>query len=204
MSYVIRAFVSRWAFRDRLFSSNYTGKSSNLPLLSGALASFHFSRFIALQNLTLRALIQILIGWLPLAAKCRYVTIMILIKVYLSFCSILDLYDFIIYSLTNQSLPLEIIKACFEGYMHAFHSTSCIFTTDASEDTLKIGIEAINPRQGGPQTWNFWKPEKVREFCGTWKMSGNFLKLGKVREFYLHKMNIVEVFSKFIQVVNKN
>ena len=58
--------------------------------------------------------------------------------------------------------------------------------------------------QGGQRTWSFWKPGKVGEFCGTCKMSGNFVKLGKVREFYLRETNIVEIFSKFIQVVNKN
>ena len=83
------------------------------------------------------------------------------------------------------------------------------------------------PFQGGQQTWNFWKPGKVRKFHGTWKMSGKsqgnlwnleksgkFVKLGKVREFntklgkvgkfYLCETNIAEVSSKFIQVVNKN
>ena len=37
--------------------------------------------------------------------------------------------------------------------------------------------------QGGQQTWNFWKPGKLREFRGPCKMSENFVKLGKVRGF---------------------
>ena len=50
--------------------------------------------------------------------------------------------------------------------------------------------------------------ENVREKLGNFEKfekSGNFsAKLGKVREFYLCETNIAEVFSKFIQVVNKN
>ena len=33
-------------------------------------------------------------------------------------------------------------------------------------------------KHGCQRTWNFWKPKKVREFCGTSKMSGNFVKFG--------------------------
>ena len=75
-------------------------------------------------------------------------------------------------------------------------------------DTIKRFISLC--AQGGQRTRNFWKPGKVTEFCGTWKMSGksqgiswnseksgNFnAKLGKVREFYLRKMNITEVLHK--------
>ena len=70
--------------------------------------------------------------------------------------------------------------------------------------------KSIKVIQGGQWTWNFWKLGKVREFCGTCKMSGksqgiswnleksgNFNpKLGKVREFYLREMNIAEVLHK--------
>ena len=42
---------------------------------------------------------------------------------------------------------------------------------------LMIQENVIHKKQGGQRTWNFWKPEKVRE------MSGNFVKFAKVREF---------------------
>ena len=46
--------------------------------------------------------------------------------------------------------------------------------------------------------------EKSENFSALEKRSGNFVKFRKVREFYLCEMNIAEVFSRFIQVVNKN
>ena len=56
--------------------------------------------------------------------------------------------------------------------------------------------------------------EKVRKFreieksqgilMQNWKKSGNFVQFRKVREFYLRETINVEVFSRFIQVVNKN
>ena len=52
---------------------------------------------------------------------------------------------------------------------------------------------------------NFVALEKCQEILGNWEKSGNFnAKLRKVREFYMRETNIVEISSKFIQVVNKN
>ena len=79
-----------------------------------------------------------------------------------------------------------------------------------NENRVKIVRVSSGPRISG----NLEKSE----FCGTWKISEksqgiswnleksrNFnVKLGKVREFYLCETNIAEVFSNFIQVVNKN
>ena len=46
---------------------------------------------------------------------------------------------------------------------------------------------------------------RVASGPGNLEKSRNFnMKLGKVREFYLPKMYIPKIFSKFIQVVNKN
>ena len=45
---------------------------------------------------------------------------------------------------------------------------------------------------------------KVRNFMKFRKSETFNMKLGKVREFYLHETNIAEVFSRFIQMVNKN
>ena len=72
--------------------------------------------------------------------------------------------------------------------------------------------------QGGKRTWNFWKPRKIKEFCGTWKnqrkvrefreirkcqgiLTRNWEKLGN---FTWAKRISPEFFSRFIQVVNKN
>ena len=44
-----------------------------------------------------------------------------------------------------------------------------------------------------------WPADLV--FLETWNFN---VKLGKVRKFYLRETSIVKVFSKFIQVMNKN
>ena len=52
---------------------------------------------------------------------------------------------------------------------------------------------------------NFVLLAKSQGISRNLKKSGNFnAKLGKVREFYLREMNLAKVFSRFIQVVNKN
>ena len=71
----------------------------------------------------------------------------------------------------------------------------------------KIFRVASRPRISGnlEKSGNFVALEKSQGILWNSEKSGNFnAKLGKVREFYLRKMNIAEVLTRFIQVLNKN
>ena len=58
-------------------------------------------------------------------------------------------------------------------------------------------IQKMSQKQSAQQTWNFWKPGKVREFCGTCKMSGKSQGILPAQNEYRQR------FFK-IHVVNKN